>query len=124
MFQRLLILLIPLPLCLGLVCYYCGVFLSAPTPHCRGKPRNISCDPDYYGCLTLTGENADGTYYVEKRCAEKDDDRTVGCKEIDLHGIIKVQQCFCEGDLCNDVRQSFAYNSLYAALISIIIYTA
>ncbi|VDM64463.1 unnamed protein product [Angiostrongylus costaricensis] len=86
MLQRLLILLLPLPLCYGLLCYYCGVFLIASAPQCRGKPKNISCDPDSYGCMSLTGENLDGTYYVEKRCAAKNDDRTVGCTEIDLRG--------------------------------------
>ncbi|PIO61465.1 hypothetical protein TELCIR_17012, partial [Teladorsagia circumcincta] len=28
----------------------------------------------------------DGTYYVEKRCAEKNDDHTVGCKEVTVQG--------------------------------------
>ncbi|KAE9415881.1 hypothetical protein Angca_000318, partial [Angiostrongylus cantonensis] len=86
--QRLLILLLPLPLCYGLLCYYCGVFLTAPTPQCRGKPKNISCNPDSYGCMRLINSLQDGTYYVEKRCAAKNDDRTVGCTEIHLRGCV------------------------------------
>ncbi|RCN49850.1 hypothetical protein ANCCAN_04095 [Ancylostoma caninum] len=86
MIQRLLIVLSSLPLCYGLYCYQCGVFLSAPTSECQGAPKNISCDPDNYGCLSIHGKNKDGTYYVEKRCAEKADKRTDGCTEITVQG--------------------------------------
>uniref|UniRef100_A0A7I5EDA4 Protein sleepless n=1 Tax=Haemonchus contortus TaxID=6289 RepID=A0A7I5EDA4_HAECO len=122
MIQRLVLLLSSLlPFCYGLSCYHCGVFLSAPSPECRGAPKNISCDPDHYGCLKIVGDRSDGTYYVEKRCAEKNDDHTAGCKEITVQGI-KAQQCFCEGDLCNSSRQSFFNVPFLVAVASFVLF--
>ncbi|KAK6015178.1 hypothetical protein OSTOST_19399, partial [Ostertagia ostertagi] len=56
MILRFALLLSSLPLCYGLSCYHCGVFLNAPSPQCRGAPKNISCDPDHYGCLKITAD--------------------------------------------------------------------
>ncbi|VDO68519.1 unnamed protein product [Heligmosomoides polygyrus] len=88
MLQQLLLLFLWLPAIYGLHCYHCGIFLNAPSAACRGTPKNISCDPDHYGCLSITGDRGDGTFYVEKRCAERNDDRTVGCKEIGVQGYV------------------------------------
>ncbi|CAJ0588975.1 unnamed protein product [Cylicocyclus nassatus] len=120
MIQRLSVLSLSITLCYGLNCYQCGVFLSAPTSECQGSPKNMSCDPDNYGCLSIRGSNKDGTYYVEKRCAEKTDTRTVGCTDIEVQGI-SAKQCFCEGDLCNSIGQTFLYTSIVAALVSLLL---
>lgn len=90
--------LLCISLAFGLECVNCGVFLSAPTSQCRGKVSNTSCAPENVGCLTITGQNQvikvfskpkrlkDGTYYVEKRCAFKSEDREEGCGEISIRG--------------------------------------
>ncbi|KAK6757939.1 hypothetical protein RB195_015639 [Necator americanus] len=122
MLERVLLLLSSLPLCYGLNCYQCGVFLSAPTSNCQGAPKNISCDPDHFGCLSINGKNKDGTFYVEKRCAEKSDTRTPGCVEIGIQGI-SAQQCFCEGDLCNSTRESFSYTTFFMTVFSLFLFT-
>ncbi|EFP00029.1 hypothetical protein CRE_18556 [Caenorhabditis remanei] len=84
----------------SLECFTCGVFLSAPEPMCRGEIRNNSCAPENLGCLSIIGHKSDGTYYVEKRCAEKTDDLTDGCINIGIRGIA-AKQCLCRDNLCN-----------------------
>lgn len=60
MLQQLLLLFLWLPAIYGLHCYHCGIFLNAPSAACRGTPKNISCDPDHYGCLSITGDRGVG----------------------------------------------------------------
>uniref|UniRef100_A0A1I7TYJ0 Protein quiver n=2 Tax=Caenorhabditis tropicalis TaxID=1561998 RepID=A0A1I7TYJ0_9PELO len=95
----LLLFLLPISVS-SLECFTCGVFLSAPEPMCRGEIRNNSCAPENLGCLSIIGHKADGTYYVEKRCAEKTDDLTDGCINIGIRGIA-AKQCLCRDNLCN-----------------------
>ncbi|CAI4225144.1 unnamed protein product [Auanema sp. JU1783] len=89
----------------SLNCYSCGVFLSAPTDNCKGAPTETVCDPDHLGCVSISGKNTDGTYYVERRCADPRDDLTQGCQNIAIHGI-KATQCLCDYDYCNGSNQN------------------
>ncbi|PIC23519.1 hypothetical protein B9Z55_017197 [Caenorhabditis nigoni] len=98
-----LLLLLPLTT-FQLECFTCGVFLSAPDPMCRGEIRNNSCAPENLGCLSIIGHKSDGTYYVEKRCAEKTDNLTDGCINVGIRGIA-AKQCLCQGNLCNSSNQ-------------------
>ncbi|VDN05478.1 unnamed protein product [Thelazia callipaeda] len=56
-------------------CYSCGVFLNAPTAHCKGEPKKINCTntASFNGCVSITALNKDGSYYVEKRCADSEE---------------------------------------------------
>ncbi|CAJ0569425.1 unnamed protein product, partial [Mesorhabditis spiculigera] len=77
----------------SLDCFSCGVFLTAPSQECRGSPLNVTCHPDNLGCVKITAPNTDGTFYVEKRCAEKEDDLDGGCSKITIRGLIG-EHCF------------------------------
>lgn len=56
----------------SLECYTCGVFLSAPERKCKGEMTLVNCTlDDAPGCLFVSGEWDDGTYYVMKTCASR-----------------------------------------------------
>ena len=56
----------------SLQCFTCGVFVSAPERKCKGEMTLVNCTGgDAPGCLFVSGEFDDGTYYVMKKCASK-----------------------------------------------------
>ncbi|VBB26741.1 unnamed protein product [Acanthocheilonema viteae] len=67
--------ILPVPSSSPFQCYSCGVFLSAPTAACKGEPKKINCTGSRIrnGCISVTALNTDGSYYVEKRCADSEE---------------------------------------------------
>uniref|UniRef100_A0A915BBT5 Protein sleepless n=1 Tax=Parascaris univalens TaxID=6257 RepID=A0A915BBT5_PARUN len=97
--------LVFLPIVSSLECYSCGVFLTAPTPNCKGEPIAMNCTNSRtpIGCVYINGENKDGTFYVEKRCGMVDERglQDGQCIDVIVEKSVKAKKCFCTSDLCN-----------------------
>uniref|UniRef100_A0A1I7VXM8 Protein quiver n=2 Tax=Loa loa TaxID=7209 RepID=A0A1I7VXM8_LOALO len=86
-------------------CYSCGVFLSAPTATCKGEPKKINCTGSGIrnGCISVTALNTDGSYYVEKRCADSEERKLNDgeCVNMNVWKLKEMRKCFCAKELCN-----------------------
>ncbi|VDM27332.1 unnamed protein product [Toxocara canis] len=84
--MEMLFVLLLLPAASAIECYSCGVFLTAPTRNCKGEPTAINCTNTRspIGCVYINGENKDGTFYVEKRCATIDERTLQGGQCVDV----------------------------------------
>ncbi|MFH4976503.1 hypothetical protein AB6A40_003212 [Gnathostoma spinigerum] len=122
-----ILLVLFLPLASSLECYSCGVFLSALTKNCRGQPDILNCTNMAFppGCVTITGENVDGTFYVEKRCGTSEDVNVKDgeCIDISLAKTTNAKKCLCKSNLCNaaDLQQN-KYRLLLTVCLSITLF--
>ncbi|GMT10404.1 hypothetical protein PFISCL1PPCAC_1701, partial [Pristionchus fissidentatus] len=109
-------LLFLLPSISAFECWSCGIFLNAPSSQCKGTPRNVTCPSASLGCVSITAENPDGSYYVEKNCVQPEDEeyKHEGCKEFGVKGLIGTA-CVCKTDLCNGGTSTFSISSIISA---------
>ncbi|GMR56544.1 hypothetical protein PMAYCL1PPCAC_26739 [Pristionchus mayeri] len=116
--MRSLLPLILLPAISAFQCWSCGVFLNAPSSACKGTPKNVTCPNPELGCMYITAENVDGTYYVEKNCVQPEDIdfRHEGCREFGVRGRIGTA-CVCKTDLCNGVISPFSISTLTSGIL-------
>ncbi|KAM3716423.1 Protein quiver [Dirofilaria immitis] len=104
-------------------CYSCGVFLSAPTSSCKGEPKKVNCSGSGIrnGCISISALNTDGSYYVEKRCADYEERKLNDgeCVMINVWKLKGMKKCFCAEELCN-IGSSFLINT-YRSISSLFI---
>ncbi|KAF8387062.1 hypothetical protein PRIPAC_76204 [Pristionchus pacificus] len=94
--------LLLIPVVSAFECWSCGVFLNAPSDACKGSPRNVTCPNADLGCVKITAENQDGSYYVEKNCVQPEDVdfKEEGCRDYAVRGRVG-SACVCKTKLCN-----------------------
>jgi len=115
-------------------CYSCGVFLSAPSRACKGDADIVNCTDASQasgGCLFISGQFIDDTYYVMKECATQMEISSMHdgeCIPIELESAtgdkIMGTKCYCSStDACNRVATSMRVPSSLL-LIALILLTS
>ncbi|GMS79108.1 hypothetical protein PENTCL1PPCAC_1283 [Pristionchus entomophagus] len=103
-------------------CWSCGVFLSAPCADCKGQPKNVTCPNAELGCVSITAENPDGTYYVEKNCVQPEDAefKQEGCRAFGIRGAVGTA-CVCKTELCNGGMSTISISTLISGSLLLIL---